>query len=110
MEKRLKVPWWDGSTIGHLVQRGPLYFAYDPEWTARGLDLSPISLPFGDVAYNGIKGVEGLPGLLADCLPDAWGRRVARRAAPCQRRSCFYMRIGACAWANLPKMEDYRAF
>ena len=78
MDKRLKVLWWDGSTIGHLVQRGPLYFAYDPEWLARGLNLSPISLPFRDVAYNGAKGVEGLPGLLADCLPDAWGRRVAR--------------------------------
>lgn len=78
MEKRLRVLWWDGSTIGHLVHRGPLYFAYDPEWIARGLNLSPLSLPFGDVAYNGAKGVEGLPGLLADCLPDAWGRRVAR--------------------------------
>jgi serine/threonine-protein kinase HipA len=78
MEKRLKVLWWDGSTIGHLVQRGTLYFAYDPEWIARGLNLSPLSLPFRDVAFNGAKGVEGLPGLLADCLPDAWGRRVAR--------------------------------
>jgi len=78
MEKRLKVLWWDGSTIGHLVQRGPLYFAYDPEWIARGLNLSPISLPFSDVAYNGAKGLEGLPGFLADCLPDAWGCRVAR--------------------------------
>ena len=27
MEKRLKVLCWDGSTIGHLVQRGKLYFA-----------------------------------------------------------------------------------
>ena len=78
MQKRLRVLWWDGSTIGHLVLRGPLYFAYDPEWIARGLNLSPISLPFRDVAFNGAKGVEGLPGVLADCLPDAWGRRVAR--------------------------------
>jgi serine/threonine-protein kinase HipA len=78
MEKRLRVLWWDGSTIGHLVHRGPLYFAYDPEWIERGLNLSPLSLPFHDVAFNGAKGVEGLPGLLADCLPDAWGRRVAR--------------------------------
>jgi serine/threonine-protein kinase HipA len=78
VDKRLKVLWWDGTTIGHLVHRGTLYFAYDPEWIARGLNLSPISLPFGDVAFNGAKGVEGLPGFLADCLPDAWGRRVAR--------------------------------
>ena len=78
MENRLKILWRDGSTIGHLVQRGTLYFAYDPEWIARGLNLSPLSLPFRDVVFNGTKGVEGLPGLLADCLPDAWGRRVAR--------------------------------
>lgn len=78
MEKRLQVLWWDGTTIGHLVRRGPLYFAYDPEWIERGLNLSPLSLPFHDVAFNGAKGVESLPGLLADCLPDAWGRRVAR--------------------------------
>ena len=37
MEKRLRVLWWDGSTIGNLVLPGPLYFAYDPEWIARGL-------------------------------------------------------------------------
>lgn len=78
MDKQLRVLWWDGSTIGHLVLRGPLYFAYDPEWIASGLNLSPINLPFRDVAFNGAKSVEGLPGLLADCLPDAWGRRVAQ--------------------------------
>lgn len=55
MEKLLRVLWWDGSTIGHLVHRGTLYFVYDPEWIARGLNLSPISLPFRDVAYNGAK-------------------------------------------------------
>lgn len=78
MEKRLRVCWWDGSTVGHLVHRGPIYFVYDEGWLRRGLDLSPISLPFTDVAFNGAKGINGLPGLIADCLPDAWGRKVAR--------------------------------
>jgi hypothetical protein len=64
MDKRLKVLWWDGTTIGHLVHRGTLYFAYDPEWIARGLNLSPINVPFRDAAFNGAKGVEGLPGFL----------------------------------------------
>jgi hypothetical protein len=31
MEKRLKVLCWNGSTIGHLVQRGKLYFAKKSE-------------------------------------------------------------------------------
>ena len=64
MDKRLKVLWWDGTTIGHLVHRGTLYFAYDPEWIARGLNLSPINVPFRDAAFTGAKGVEGLPGFL----------------------------------------------
>ncbi len=78
MEKKLRVCWWDGSTVGHLVHRGTIYFVYGPEWLRRGLDLSPISLPFTDVAFNGAKGISGLPGLIADCLPDAWGQKVAR--------------------------------
>ncbi|MFA7345986.1 MAG: type II toxin-antitoxin system HipA family toxin [Terrimicrobiaceae bacterium] len=78
MEKKLRVCWWDGSTVGHLIHRGTIYFVYDTEWLRRGLDLSPISLPFTDVAFNGAKGVNGLPGLIADCQPDAWGQKVAR--------------------------------
>ena len=81
MEKKLQVRWWDGSIVGHLVHRGAVYFVYDEAWLRRGLNLSPISLPFTDTAFNGSKGgkgIEGLPGLIADCLPDAWGRKVAQ--------------------------------
>lgn len=78
MTNRLRVCWWDDSTIGHLVQKGPIFFVYDEAWLRRGLNLSPISLPFTDVAFNGVRGIDGLPGLIADCLPDAWGRKVAR--------------------------------
>jgi serine/threonine-protein kinase HipA len=78
MERNLRVCWWDDSTVGHVVQRGAIYFVYDEAWLERGLDLSPMSLPFTEVAFNGSKGIHGLPGLIADCLPDAWGRKVAR--------------------------------
>jgi len=78
MKTGLRVCWWDDSTIGHLIQKGPVFFVYDEAWLRRGLNLSPISLPFSDLAFNGSKGVDGLPGLIADCLPDAWGRKVAR--------------------------------
>ena len=78
MEKRLRVCWWDGATVGHLIHRGPIYFVYDETWLRRGVNLSPISLPFTDIAFNGSKGIEKLPGLIGDCLPDAWGRKVAR--------------------------------
>lgn len=78
MEKRLHVHWWDGALVGHLVHRGAIYFVYDEAWLKRGHNLSPLSLPFTDVAFNGSKGIDGLPGLIADCLPDSWGRKVAR--------------------------------
>lgn len=67
--------------MGHLIHRGVVYFVYDETWLRRGINLSPINLPFTDVAFNGSKGskgLDGLPGLIADCLPDAWGRKVAR--------------------------------
>jgi serine/threonine-protein kinase HipA len=79
MEKRLQALWWDGSVVGHLVHRGTIYFVYDEAWIKRGHNLSPLSLPFTDVAFNGSKGIDGLPGLIADCLPDSWGRKVARQ-------------------------------
>jgi len=79
MEKRLQVHWWDGSLVGHLVHRGTIYFVYDETWIKRGHNLSPLSLPFTAIAFNGGKGIDGLPGLIADCLPDSWGRKVARK-------------------------------
>lgn len=80
MEKKLQVCWWDGSVVGHLIHRGSIFFVYDEQWLRRGLNLSPLSLPFNEVAFNGAKGIDGVPGLIADCLPDAWGRKVARTA------------------------------
>ena len=79
MEKHLQVHWWDGSIVGHLIHRGPIYFVYDETWIRLGHNLSPLSLPFNSVAFNGSKGIDGLPGMIADCLPDSWGRKVARK-------------------------------
>jgi len=75
----LEVLWHDGTRIGHLVNRGTIYFAYDEEWISSGRNLSPLSLPFSNRPFNGAQGVEGLPGLIFDCLPDEFGRKVARR-------------------------------
>lgn len=76
----VRVHWYDGRLVGHMIRRGgPLYFVYDESWLGTGHNLSPISLPFTDIAFNGTHGVDGLPGILADCLPDKWGRKVAAR-------------------------------
>jgi len=79
VERRLQAIWWDGSVVGHLIHRGTIYFVYDETWIKRGHDLSPLSLPFTTVAFNGSKGIDGVPGLIADCLPDSWGRKLARQ-------------------------------
>lgn len=74
---KLEIRWWDGAVVGHLVNRGTNFFAYDSSWLERGHNLSPLKLPFSASVFNAGKEEDGLPGLLADCVPDAWGRKVA---------------------------------
>jgi serine/threonine-protein kinase HipA len=74
----LEVRFHDGRTVGHLLHNGPIYFAYDPQWIKSGINLSPLSLPFTEKPFNNkAEGCEGVPGMIADSLPDAWGRQIA---------------------------------
>jgi serine/threonine-protein kinase HipA len=76
--KSLAVNWHDGTPVGHLYHTGPIYFTYDPAWLATRHNLSPLMLPFDGRAQNILAdGCHGLPGFIADALPDAWGTRVA---------------------------------
>jgi serine/threonine-protein kinase HipA len=76
----LEVRWWDGRVVGRLTAPGPVYFEYDREWLDHGHDLSPITLPFISGAQRKKDPFfEGLPGVLADCLPDTWGEAVMRK-------------------------------
>jgi serine/threonine-protein kinase HipA len=76
--KALGVHWADGRLIGHLVHPGPIYFTYSPEWLGTGSNLSPLLLPFDGRPFNNLaEGCFGLPGFIADALPDTWGNRVA---------------------------------
>jgi len=64
------VQWDSRSDLG--------LFQYDPEFAAGTLELSPIRMPLRTSPYNfpALKKSEdfqGLPGLLADVLPDHWG-------------------------------------
>ena len=76
----LNVRWHDGRLVGRVVTTGPTYFAYDDAWLATGCDLSPLVIPFTNAAFRQrVDGFDQLPGFLADCLPDQWGRRLMDR-------------------------------
>jgi serine/threonine-protein kinase HipA len=63
--------------VGRVLAPGPTYFVYDEEWLRKGYDLSPFSVPFDNTAFRQREhGFDQLPGFLADCLPDEWGRRL----------------------------------
>jgi len=67
--------WGERYHLGQLADDGgQLLFEYTPEAMARGLDLSPLNLKLRPQAYGEFPRHQyGLPGLIADSLPDGWG-------------------------------------
>ncbi|OAM89637.1 type II toxin-antitoxin system HipA family toxin [Termitidicoccus mucosus] len=81
-----------GLPMGTLAYRpdGPFYaLELEREFMALGHELSPLNLPLdsfargprvfrpGDSPFEG-----GLPGLIADSLPDSWGERMLKLEVP----------------------------
>ncbi len=73
-----------GTTIGYVsMDRDERFarFEYDPDFARAGIELAPLAMP---VAAGRIfqfrelhpRSFHGLPGLLADCLPDRYGHRL----------------------------------
>ncbi len=78
---RVDVRLW-GDDVGRLIEHresGRLLFQYAPDFAAHGWDISPLNLPLADTTPRAFpelvrsKTFEGLPGVLADSLPDAFG-------------------------------------
>src|SRR4029077_4958653 len=71
-------------TIGTLAEDGPqLYFEYAAEFIASPspLPLSPREMPVrAGIFKHHVRDFDYLPGLLADALPDGFGRLVQDRA------------------------------
>jgi serine/threonine-protein kinase HipA len=75
----------DVGAVSWLAQRGYAVFEFEPAFVRTGLDISPIHMPVaqagvGDALYA-FPGLSketflGLPGLLADSLPDKFGNRI----------------------------------
>ncbi|HEX5439049.1 MAG TPA: type II toxin-antitoxin system HipA family toxin [Gemmatimonadaceae bacterium] len=76
-----------GQDVGVVLEdrQDQIVFEYVDAFRSSGLELSPIHLPLarrGPIAFPHLQRVEsflGLPGLLADSLPDAFGNAVIRR-------------------------------
>lgn len=73
-----------GTTIGYVSMEADerhARFEYDPDFAAAGIELAPLQMP---VAARRIyqfreldpRSFHGLPGLLADSLPDRYGNRL----------------------------------
>jgi serine/threonine-protein kinase HipA len=75
-----------GRTVGGVAELddGAIVFEYDPDFQRSGLEISPVHLPLstrGPVRFDELRrkeGFRGLPGVLADALPDAFGNTVIR--------------------------------
>ncbi|MGA7397762.1 MAG: type II toxin-antitoxin system HipA family toxin [Solirubrobacterales bacterium] len=66
-----------GRDVGAVLhEEGLTTFQYDPEWIATGLDLSPIMMPLSKSVHSFPQPFGGLPGLLADSLPDRFGNAL----------------------------------
>ncbi|HBO0349166.1 TPA: type II toxin-antitoxin system HipA family toxin [Pseudomonas aeruginosa] len=71
-----------GIPVGELVaSRQGIYFAYHPQWLAQGFNLSPLNMDFTTQPQKAADPVlfAGLPGALADSLPDGWGMLLMDR-------------------------------
>jgi serine/threonine-protein kinase HipA len=67
--------WGERWLLGTLAEhQGEVLFEYAPSALQAGLELSPLHLPLRSGSFGRFPAhFSGLPGLLADALPDGWG-------------------------------------
>lgn len=82
MTDSAQVMLW-GSWIGAvtwLEDREIGVFQYSPEFLQSGIELAPVSMPLAEFPYEfpalARNTFKGLPGLLADSLPDKYGNAI----------------------------------
>ena len=72
-----------GTRIGAVALSEPsgvAAFEYEPSFLASGVQLAPLMMPLAERVYSfpelPRRTFRGLPGLLADCLPDRFGNNL----------------------------------
>lgn len=70
----------DIGAVTWLPDRGLGVFQYTPEFARSGIELAPIMMPLSNTPYEfpslANETFKGLPGLLADSLPDKFGNAL----------------------------------
>lgn len=112
-----------GERVGAIAwdeRRNVAVFRYDENFATKGIELSPLMMPvvsskiyeFPELRSNTFS---GLPGLLADALPDAFGRAlldkwlvsVGKSYANPIERLCYQGKRGMGALEFVPAYADY---
>ena len=82
MSSLAEVRLW-GTRIGAvaLEEGTPIAtFEYEPDFRSSGIEVSPLTMPLAGGTYRfpalGVDSFSGLPGLLADSLPDRYGNAL----------------------------------
>jgi len=77
-----EVSLW-GRRVGAVSwdsQPGRASFEYDKDFQESGIEIAPFHMPLGPEIYSfpalGFESFKGLPGLLADSLPDDFGNKL----------------------------------
>jgi serine/threonine-protein kinase HipA len=82
-----EVRLWD-QAVGAVAEdptSGQVVFEYEESFRASGLEISPFMLPLSRIGPQAfpelarVDAFQGLPGVLADSLPDAFGNAIIRR-------------------------------
>ncbi|MFH0945647.1 MAG: type II toxin-antitoxin system HipA family toxin [Planctomycetota bacterium] len=116
-----------GQVVGAVswdAERRFATFEYDPGFLEKGLDLSPLTMPLAAARRGATKFAfralseetfKGLPGLLADSLPDRFGHRIidawlARQGRTAEsfspvERLCYTGRRGMGALEFAPALQ-----
>ncbi|MBQ1177077.1 MAG: type II toxin-antitoxin system HipA family toxin [Paludibacteraceae bacterium] len=95
-------------------------FEYEPSFVNKGWDLSPLMMPINENRAHSFRDLSkdtfmGLPGLLADALPDAYGKALLDRwlvslgrtfANPVERL-CYQSKRSMGALEFIPAKDDY---
>lgn len=105
------------GTVFWNEERGVASFEYEPSFLGKGLKVAPITMPLTDDIYsfpNLPQGTFlGLPGMLAEALPDAFGRALldnwlaaqGRQDANPVERLCFQGQRSMGALEFVPSKE-----